>query len=162
FQDNHDGPATLGGTPAAASGGVYSFTVTAHNGVGADGTQAFTLTVNQAPAITSAGKATFTVGAAGSFPVTSVGPPAPSLAESGALPGGVSFTDNGDGTAALAGTPATGSGGAYPLTITAANGLAPDAKQAFRLNVDQAAAISSAGSTTFIAGKAGSFLVTTT
>ena len=37
----------------------------------------------------------------------------------------MTFTDNGDGTATLAGTPAAGTGGTYPLTITAANGTAP-------------------------------------
>ena len=37
----------------------------------------------------------------------------------GALPAGVTFVDNGDGTATLAGTPAAGTGGAYPLTFTA-------------------------------------------
>ena len=49
------------------------------------------------------------------------GYPAPALAESGALPDGLSFTDNGNGTAAIAGTPAGGSSGRYPITITATN-----------------------------------------
>jgi hypothetical protein len=35
------------------------------------------------------------------------------------LPANVSFTDNGDGTATLAGTPVAGTQGTYPLTITA-------------------------------------------
>ena len=46
-------------------------------------------------------------------------PAATTLTETGALPAGVTFTDNGDGTATLAGTPAAGTGGTYPLTITA-------------------------------------------
>ena len=50
----------------------------------------------------------------------------------------MTFTDNGDGTATLAGTPAAATGGTYPLTITAANGIAPDATQAFTLTVEQA------------------------
>ncbi len=37
---------------------------------GTPATQSFTLTVNQAPAITSANSTTFTVGTAGSFTVT--------------------------------------------------------------------------------------------
>jgi len=55
---------------------------------------------------------------------------------SGVLPGGVTFTDNGDGTATLAGAPAVGSGGVYPLTFTASNGIQPAATQVFTLTVD--------------------------
>jgi len=45
----------------------------------------------------------------------------PALTESGILPAGLTFTDNGNSTATLAGTPAIGSGGAYPITVTAMN-----------------------------------------
>ena len=38
---------------------------------------------------------------------------------------GVTFVDNGNGTATLSGTPAAGTGGTYPLTFTAANGVTP-------------------------------------
>ena len=54
------------------------------------------------------------------------------------LPTGVSFTDNGDGTATLAGTPAAGTNGTYTFTIDATNGFAPDATQTFTLTVDGA------------------------
>ena len=77
----------------------------------------------------------------------------------------MSFTDNGDGTATLAGTPASGTWGSYPLTITASNGVSPDATQTFTLTVDAAAAapvITSADAATFAAGHAGTFTVTTT
>jgi hypothetical protein len=93
-------------------------------------------TVNQPPTIASASSATFTVGQAGSFTVTT-GPDYPTattLTESGSLPSGVTFTDNGNGTATLAGTPAAGTVGHYTLTITAANGVAPNATQTFTLN----------------------------
>jgi N-acetylneuraminic acid mutarotase len=39
----------LAGTPVAGTSGTYAITFTAHNGVGADATQNFTLTVNKAP-----------------------------------------------------------------------------------------------------------------
>jgi hypothetical protein len=39
------GTGVISGTPAAGSGGVYTLLVTAHNGVGHDATQTFTLTV---------------------------------------------------------------------------------------------------------------------
>ena len=50
----------------------------------------------------------------------------------------MTFADNDNGTATLAGTPAAGTGGTYPLTITAANGVGPDATQSFTLTVNQA------------------------
>jgi hypothetical protein len=92
---------------------------------------------NQAPAITSAASTTFAVGSAGGFTVTTTGYPVPSLTESGSLPAGVSFVDNGDGTATVSGTPAAGSGGTYPVSITASNGFSPNATQAFKITVDQ-------------------------
>jgi Putative Ig domain len=39
----------------------------------------------------------------------------------------VTFVDGGNGTGQLAGTPASGSAGTYPVTITAADGVAADA-----------------------------------
>src|SRR5262249_47537251 len=73
---------------------------------------AFQRTGNTA-AVTSATSATFTVGTASTFTViAATGFPAPpSLTESDALPTGVSFHDNGNGTAKLFGTPAAGQGG---------------------------------------------------
>ena len=168
FTDNKDGTATLAGTPAAGTNGSYPFTITAANGLGSDATQSFTLTVNAAPtapAIASASSTAFTVGTAGSFTVTTTGSPNAAMTESGSLPSGVTFTDNGDGTATLAGTPAAGTDGSYPFTITAANGVGSKATQSFTLTVNPANAvpvITSANGTTFAAGTAGTFTVTTT
>ena len=124
----------LSGTPAAETGGSYSITITAQNGVSPSATQGFTLTVDQAPDITSAASSTFTVGTAGSFPVMATGYPAPTYSESGTLPAGVTFTSAG----LLSGTPAGGAGGTYPITITAQNGVSPSAMQTFTLTVTQA------------------------
>jgi Tol biopolymer transport system component len=136
FNDNADGTATVSGTPGGGTGGMYPLTITAANGVLPNATQSFTLTVNQAPAITSANAATFAVGSAGTFTVTTSGfPTAATITTTGALPAGVSFTNNGGGTATLSGTPASGTGGSYPLTITAANGVLPNATQSFTLAV---------------------------
>jgi large repetitive protein len=162
FLDNGDGTASLGGTPAVGTNGVYTVEITATNGVSPDATQTFTLTVDAAPAITSADNATFTEGQAGSFTVTTTGYPTPAISETGSLPGGVTFTDNGNGTATLAGTPASGTSGAYSLTIGASNDISPDASQTFTLTVDAAPAITSADNATFTEGQAGSFTVTTT
>jgi hypothetical protein len=88
-----------------------------------------------APAITSANSTTFTGGQPGTFTVTTTGTPAPTVTKTGTLPTGVTFVDNGDGTATLAGTSATS--GSYPLTITAHNVASPDATQSFTLTVTQ-------------------------
>jgi hypothetical protein len=47
----------------------------------------------------------------------------------------VSFIDNGNGTATISGTPAAGSAGSYPITITASNGVDPAAAQEFTADV---------------------------
>src|SRR5205085_3326602 len=51
----------LAGTPDAGTVGTYNLVFTAHNGVGSDATQNFTLTVNLPPVITSPDQTTFTV-----------------------------------------------------------------------------------------------------
>ena len=103
--------------------------------MGTPSTQNFTLTVDQSPTFTSSNSTTFTVGTAGTFTVTASGVPTPSLSESGALPAGVTFADNGNGTATLAGTPASGSAGVYTLTLTANNGMGSPTSQTFTLTV---------------------------
>ena len=108
----------------------------------------------EAPAITSAPETIFTAGVAGGFTVAASGNPTPSLVECGALPSGVNFTDNGEGTATLSGTPAAGTGGTYPVTITASNGVSPNAVQNFTLTVNQAPAFTAASPPlTVIAGQ---------
>jgi hypothetical protein len=86
-----------------------------------------------APAITSANSTSFTAGSAGTFTVTTTGVPTPAITKTGALPTGVTFVDNGNGTATLSGTPTIA--GTYPLTITASSSTAPDATQSFTLTV---------------------------
>lgn len=94
-----------------------------------------------APTITTGAAATFQVGTTGSFTIMAIGGPTPSLSLTGALPSGVAFTDNGDGTASLMGTPAPGTTGVYPITINAANGVSPDATQSFTLTVQAPATV---------------------
>lgn len=165
FTSNNDGTATLT-VSATAAAGTTTFTVDAGNGVGADATQLFTLTVVGAsgPAITSGSSANFTAGTAGTFTVVSAGTPTPTLAESGTLPSGVTFTSNSDGTATLA-VGAGAAAGSTTLTLTASNGTGPDVQQSFELNiVAPAPAITSpaAAAFTLTAGTAGTFTVTST
>jgi hypothetical protein len=162
FTDNGNGTATIGGTPAAGTAGSYPITITASNGATTNATQSFTLTVTEAPVITSADHTTFVTGTAGTFTVTtSGGAGSVAITKTGALPSGVTFTDNGNGTATLAGTPAAGTGGTYPITITASDGVNTDDTQNFTLTVNQPPSITSADHDTFSLGVAGSFTVTT-
>ncbi len=122
--------------------GAYSYLGT-YNGDGdyaAVSTGCEPFAVDQPPAITSSAGVTVTVGAPATVTVTAAGFPsggAISLTEIGQLPSGMTFTDNHDGTATLAGTPASGTVGSYDLTIGAANGVAPSATQNFVLVVAQ-------------------------
>jgi hypothetical protein len=77
--------------------------------------------VTARPVITSAAIASFIAGSSGTFTVESTGFPTTVLSETGALPGGVTFTDNHNGKATLAGTAAFDTGGVHTLTITASN-----------------------------------------
>jgi hypothetical protein len=158
FTDNGDGTATLAGTPAAGTAGSYPLTISATNSAGTR-QQSFTLTVTEAPSITSADHTTFAVGTAGSFTVTT-SPAAATITRTGTLPAGVTFTDNGNGTATLAGTPAAGSGGTYALSLTATN-PSGTGTQSFTLTVNELATFTSADHATFIIGTANSFTVTT-
>ncbi len=147
FTDYGHGTADLDGTPASGTGGVYPIVVTASNGVRPDASQNFSLTVNEAPTITSANNATFTVGSFGTFTVTATGFPAPTLAENNPLPTGVTFTDNGNGTGTLSGVP-EGTGGQALIDFVATNGV-NGANQDFTLTVDQSPSITSASRVTF-------------
>jgi hypothetical protein len=135
FTDNHNGTATVAGTPAADTGGTFAFSITSTTAAGSI-SQSFTLTVDQAASITSADNTAFMAGTSGSFTVTTTGYPTATLSETGALPSGVTFTDNGNGTATLSGAPAVGTSGTYDFTISAANGIGSDASQSFTLNVN--------------------------
>lgn len=133
FADNKDGTVTITGTPAKAAAGVYRLTLTARNKNGT-ATQAFTLTVTRAPAIRKIRTIRARVGAALHLAIRATGYPPPALTESAPLPRGLTFTDNGNGTAIIAGTPAAGSRGSYRIAITATN-AAGTATQGFTIIV---------------------------
>jgi hypothetical protein len=128
----------LAGMPTA--GGVYALTFTAHNGAGADAVQAFSLTVTQAPSITTPNSAAFAQGAAGTFTVRTAGFPLPRL-QAASLPPGLVFLDNGDGSGTLNGIPTAA--GSFPVVITASNGVGTSAQT---LNVNISPAASTGGS----------------
>ena len=145
-------PVTFGGTlgtdnptsttlTSGEATSVYTAGNTAGDGSGTatvdNATVSVTIDIGAPPAITSSNNATFTLGAAGTFNVTTSGSPTPSISQSGALPSGVSFHDNGNGTGTLSGTP-TQAGTFNTITFTASNGFLPNATQTFTLTVSQA------------------------
>jgi Putative Ig domain len=171
FVDNGDGTATLSGRPGGGQGllGDYALTFTASNGIPPAATQNFTLTITRPPRITSVNNATFVVGTAKTFTITTRSTnPKSTLSFTGTLPGGVTFTPLANGTATLSGTAVAGSEGVYFLTITATNGTKPDSVQLFTLTVQDTApvlhapAVTSPASTTFTVGTEGTFTVRTT
>jgi alpha-tubulin suppressor-like RCC1 family protein len=154
------GTASISGTPAHSASGAYPVTLTARNKT-ATATQAFTLTVTRAPGLRKIPEAAAEVGVTLSLAITATGYPAPALTESGSLPAGLSFTSNPDGTAAIAGIPLPGSGGSYPITVTAAN-ASGTASQSRILTVGQPPAITSADTASAVTGSAFSFQFTAT
>ena len=146
-------PVTFGGTldssinptSTATSGGQATSTYTAGNTPGmGSGTAtvdnqpvSVTINIGTPPTITSGNSTTFTVGVFGTFTVTTTGSPTPSISESGTLPNGVGFHDNGNGTGTLSGTP-TQAGTFNTITFAASNGFAPNATQDFTLTVNKA------------------------
>jgi hypothetical protein len=161
FQDNHDGTATLSGTPGGASvGGVYEPTFTATYGSGGTErtvSQTLTLFVFAAPTFTSSSGTSVKVGKTLDFVVAAPGYPPPVITESGSLPRGVKFQTKYNGTAVLSGTPAVGTGGSYPITLTAHNSIGTVTAPRFTLTVVGFYV----SSTTLPAGKRGSVYSTT-
>lgn len=155
FTDHRNGTASLAGTPESGTGGAYSLALSASNGVGSAATQAFTLTVNQAPVFTSANAIAFTELEAATFTiVTSAFPMVTSLTCTGILPSGLTFTERGDGTATLSGTPLSGSAGTYALTFKATNSVVPDGTQAFTVTIHRAPPVIATGAATSVTATA--------
>jgi len=93
-----------------------------------------TAVTQQRPVFTSAPSYSASKGTAGSFTVTATGTPTPTLTETGSLPAGVIFTDNGDGTGTLSIASTTSALGTWTFTITATNSLG-STKQVFTLTL---------------------------
>jgi hypothetical protein len=164
FTDEGNGTGEITGTPPLSAGNtVNDIYVYASNSFGVT-TEEFVLTVTaQAPSFTGATAATVTVGTSASFSATATGFPTPALSVVGgenALPGGLTFTDNGNGTGSFVGTP-TGSGGVYDITLQASNGIGQPITEIFAIDVDQAPNFTSASSATFVVGTGGTFTFVT-
>jgi len=132
---NTVGTVTSGNAVTVSPTNTITYTLTVTNSAGSSVTSSVTITVTTAPNITSIDNTSFLLGANGTFTVMTTGSPTPALSETGALPSAVTFVDNGNGTATIGGIPAVGTAGSYPITITANNGVTPNATQSFTLTV---------------------------
>ena len=101
------------------------------------------------PAFTSASTATFTLGAAGTFTVTTSGNPAPTITKKGKVPAGLTLVANGNGTDTLSGTPTKA--GTSSLKLTAKN-VAGTATQTLSIAVGTGPTISAKASESVAAG----------
>jgi YVTN family beta-propeller protein len=155
---------TLTTTIDGGGGGGVAVDPSTHTAYVAEGSIVSVINPEQAPAITSADSASTGMRSPVDLTVTTTGAPAPALTETGALPAGITFTDNRNGTATLSGTAPVGTAGGYPITITAANGFGSPATQTFTLNVTTAAsapAVTSDPAATEMFGEVFGFTVTT-
>ena len=153
--DNHDGTATISGTTVGKFSGIRMATITATVKNQAVFTQHLRLIVDASPVFKSKATDLTHTGIAFNYPITTVyGYPVPTITTSSTLPAGVSLVDNGNGTAALTGTPGPLSGGVHSITITATNGVGSPVNQSFTLTVYQAPQITSAAADTITAGVA--------
>jgi len=120
---------------ATTADGEHRFTITAGNAAGSSLPQNFTLTVTAAPvapSITSANRTTVAGGAGGTFQVTATGNPSTfTYSLSGTVPAGVSI----NGSTGLITIASTTAARVHVFTITASNGVNPDAAQRFTLTV---------------------------
>ncbi|MGA2521576.1 MAG: putative Ig domain-containing protein [Acidimicrobiales bacterium] len=121
-----NGHLTITGTPTPAAAGTHRVSLRATNvarseASGASGS--FVIQVDAAPVITSGPLVRAQPGRPLSFEIRARGVPRPSLSESGALPPGVTFTDHGNGTATLSGTPTSPAAASWPVVITATNSV---------------------------------------
>ena len=85
------------------------------------------MTVNEAPELLGAPSVRFVTGRPGLTVYSATATRGASLTATGTLPPGVTFVDNGNGTATLEGTAPLSAVGTYTFTVRASNGIDPDA-----------------------------------
>jgi cyclophilin family peptidyl-prolyl cis-trans isomerase len=127
----------ISGTPNTA--GTFTGTITSTNRAGSF-PQAFSITINQAPAFTSSVPTTTgLLGTAYSFTSAASGFPAPTFSvPANTLPTGLNLNPT---TGVISGTPSAT--GVFSGTLTASNGIGSNATQAFTITINQAPAFTS-------------------
>jgi hypothetical protein len=132
FTDNGDGTGDFVWTPDFTQSGGYAVTFVASDGV-ADDSESVTITVieagNQAPVLAAIGSKSTPEGSNLNFSVSATDPDSTTPALTAApLPGGATFTDNGDGTGTFDWSPDFAQSGVYNITFRASDGGASDSE----------------------------------
>jgi Abnormal spindle-like microcephaly-assoc'd, ASPM-SPD-2-Hydin/Divergent InlB B-repeat domain len=130
--------------------GPHKFTAYVQDSATNTNSSTVSYTVNAPAGTTSANYTSFMQGTPGSFTITTTGYPAPSLSISpaGSLPSGLTFVNNGNGTATISGTPTTS--GLFSFWVIATNGVCTlngvctPSLQSFSLTVNPAVTVSPA------------------
>jgi hypothetical protein len=142
--DNGDRTATLAGTPGAGDVGDHAISLTVSDGTAMD-VQDFTIAVaaapvgNTAPVLTSTAVTDAAEGTTYTYDVTASDADGDALAITATvLPAWLTLNDNGDGTAALTGTPAAGDVGDHDVSLEVSDGE-DAATQDFTIAVEAAA-----------------------
>src|SRR5258706_10029452 len=111
-------------------------TVTATKGVAPDAPKTYSIIINPPPIITNGPPSAGQITVPYSFTYTFTGIPTPTFSvTSGSLPAGLTLSSAG----VISGTPTVS--GAFPMTVTATNGVTPAATQPFTLNINDPPAI---------------------
>ena len=158
----------LSGTPVHGTGQVYQVLLQADNGLGHDPFQTLTLTVDEAPFFSALDNPIqLTVGVVRAGGIFAYGYPAPTVTVSGKLPAGVTYScptpSAGNLTVcAPVGLPEPGSGGTYPITMTAMNGIGSPASVQLVISVNQQPRFTSRSHLRVRAGQRVRFTIRTT
>ena len=136
--DNLDGTATLVGTPTAAELGDHDVVLDVTDATGLTAQQAFTISVTESapPEFSSVPVESAAVGVAYEYAITASDPQGDALTITApTLPDWLELTDNGDGTAVLAGTPSAEHVGEHAVELLATDETGAVAAQAYAITV---------------------------
>jgi hypothetical protein len=160
FRDRGDGTGVLSGTPPAGTTGsfpVFLYPEGSGERCCIKLNPEFTINVLGQPVFLSPNVAQFSVGDFSSFAI-STNQPSGSISEIGTLPQGLEFTDSGNGTATISGTPAVGAGGSQTLQLSV-KGTAVIGTQELALQVNEAPRFTTPTTANFYGGQDNSFAV---
>ena len=141
--DNGDGTALLSGIPDNSEVGNHTVVLNVRDGLGANANQGFSIEVsntNDVPSITSQPVPVAVQNSTYTYNVIASDPDAGDAVSLQAtmLPSWLSFTDNGNGTGRLTGTPGNGDLGIHNVTLQVTDLEGAASEQIFTINVDNA------------------------
>ena len=136
FTDNGNNTATLTGTPADANVGQHNTVLTATDPNGVVATQSFTITVNGLPEFSSSPTLTTNEDSVYTYNITVTDQDGDTTTITApTLPTWLSFSDNGDNTATITGTPLQANVGNNSVTLRATDASGGYKEQSFTIAV---------------------------